>query len=211
MVNTTHFSQRLERALLALDREEADLILRTALENSSPIEMATTVVMSALQSIGEAWETGQLALSQVYMGGLICEELIDRILPPASPTRRYQPKMAIGVFEDFHLLGKRIIYSSLRAAGFELMDLGGGLRTEDLLRKVREENIRILLLSVLMLPSALRLKEIAAQLKEQGVVLIVGGAPFRFDSELWKEIGAHATAKDPSETLSLISEVMEGM
>ncbi|MFA6233249.1 MAG: cobalamin-dependent protein [Bacteroidota bacterium] len=211
MDTATHLAQGLEQALLALDREGADRILHQALESQSPLEMVSTVVTSALQSIGEAWETGDLALSQVYMSGVICEELIDRVLPPASPSRRDRPKMAIGVFEDYHLLGKRIIYSTLRAAGFELMDLGGGLQTKDLLRIVREEKIRILLLSVLMLPSALHIKDLVAPLADEGVILIVGGAPFRLDTELWKEIGANATARDSAETLSLISQLVEGL
>lgn len=73
------------------------------------------------------------------MSGIICEEIIDKILPPSDPQRKDQPKMAIGVFEDYHLLGKRIIYSTLRASGFELIDLGGGLNVELLVSIVEKD------------------------------------------------------------------------
>jgi methanogenic corrinoid protein MtbC1 len=205
------YSNQLERAFLMLDKEAAEEILTKALVLGSPIEIAGELVSLTLNRIGAAWEEGKLALSKVYMSGVICEELIDKILPPQSADRKSQPKMAIAVFEDYHMLGKRIIFSSLRASGFELLDLGGGLSINQLEEKIKKEKIRILLLSVLMLPSALHIKELKQKLKGTDVKIIVGGAPFRFDSELWKEVGADAFGKDPAEAIKIVSQMMEEM
>lgn len=192
-----------ERALLTLDRNAAETIINKAVTNGNPVEVASELITDVLQRIGDAWEEGKVALSQVYMSGLICEESIDKILPPSSSHRKSQPKMGIAVFEDYHLLGKRIIYSTLRAGGFELMDLGNGLTTSNLKKIVKEEKIKVLLLSTLMLPSALRIKKLTSELAGSGIKIIVGGAPFRFDSELWKEVGADAMGKDSSEALEI--------
>ena len=196
-----------ERALLALDRSRAEEIIRDAASGTSPAEVANTLVTKTLQRIGELWEEGKLALSQVYMSGLICEEIIDKILPPSSAERTNLPVMAIGVFEDFHMLGKRIVYSTLRASGYELIDLGGGLKTNQIIEKVKELNIRILLLSVLMLPSALRIKSLKSGLAGTDVKLVVGGAPFRLDDQLWREVGADAYGKDSGEALAIINKL----
>jgi len=82
------------------------------------------------------------------MAGSICESIIDDILPPNSPQRKDQPRAAIGVFEDYHMLGKRIVYSFLRASGIELLDLGGGLSLQKTVDLVEKHQIKILLLSV---------------------------------------------------------------
>lgn len=201
----------LERALMTMDRDQAESIVRRAMKNGSPIEIASELVSRSLQRIGDAWETGELALSQVYMSGIICEEVIDKILPPSNPMRKDQPKMAIAVFEDYHLLGKRIIYSTLRASGFELADLGGGLSTEQLTEIVKKENIKILLLSVLMLPSALRIKELKQSLSDTDVKIIVGGAPFRLDTQLWEEVGADGYGKDSSDAIEVVTKLMGGL
>lgn len=201
-------SVELEHALLSLDQDAAIQIINNALTRCSPDEIAAKLITSTLSKIGDSWEAGDLSLSQVYMSGVICEKLIDTILPPKSPVRKNQPRMAIAVLEDFHLLGKRIIYSTLRASGFELEDLGGGLSIERLIEIVKKKNIRILLLSVLMLPSALRIKELKDQLKED-VIIIVGGAPFRFDEKLWKEVGADYYGQDSSEALDIVNKIME--
>jgi len=210
MKNLDFEINNLERALISLDKEQAEEIVRDAVSKGSAIEIASELVSQALQRIGDGWEGGKLALSQVYMSGTICEEIIDKILPPSDPNRKDQPKMAIAVFEDFHLLGKRIIYSTLRASGFELRDLGGGLNTDTLVEIVRKEKIKILLLSVLMLPSALRIKELKERLSDTDVKIIVGGAPFRFDINLWKEVGADGFGKDSSDAIVVVTKLMEG-
>ncbi|MFA9390397.1 MAG: B12-binding domain-containing protein [Prolixibacteraceae bacterium] len=203
------YSDQLERAFLSLDKDSAEKILKEALTLGSPIEIAGELVALTLNRIGAAWEEGTLALSQVYMSGVMCEELIDKILPPQSPIRKAQPKMAIAVFEDYHLLGKRIILSSLRASGFELIDLGGGLSADQLVEIIHKDGIKILLLSVLMLPSALHVKQLKEMLKDTDVKIVVGGAPFRFDEELWKEVGADAFGKDPAEAIQIVTQLME--
>ena len=86
--------------------------------------MVDQVVVPALEQIGLAWEKGDVALSQVYMSGRICEELVEQVLPPSDPDRKHQPRSAIVVLCDYHMLGKRIVYSQMRASGFELFDYG---------------------------------------------------------------------------------------
>ncbi len=61
--------------------------------------------------------------------------------------------------------------------------------------------LALVLLSVLVLPSALSIEQLRPRLGPD-VGIFVGGAPFRFDPELWKTIdvdGAGETAKDALE------------
>ncbi len=44
-------------------------------------------------------------------------------------------------------------------------------------------------------------------LAETEVKVIVGGAPFRFDESLWKEVGADATGNDPAEALKIVTKL----
>ncbi len=209
MKDLSLLSNELERALLTLDKDLAEKVILNAIKDSTPIDVASELVSLSLHNIGYLWEEGKLALSQVYMSGIICEEIIDKVLPPLSKTRKNQPKMAIGVFEDYHLLGKRIICSCLRASGIEVMDLGGGLTTDKIADIVRKEDIKILLLSVLMLTSALHIADLKQKLSDTDVKKVVGGAPFRLDENLWKEVGADAYGKDSSEAIEIVNKLME--
>ena len=48
------------------------------------------------------FDQGEVALFQIYMSRRIFEELVDTVLPPTTPNRGNQPKMAIAVLEDYH-------------------------------------------------------------------------------------------------------------
>ncbi len=173
------------QALLSLDRLSAKQIIEDRPKVLSPIEFIEEVAVVALERIGAGWQEGTISLSQVYMGGRICEDLVDEILPPESSERKDQPKMAICVLSDHHLLGKIIVYSLLRASGFDLLDYGT-INVDGLVERVAKDKIKILLISALMLPSALKVKKVKEKIAamDLDVKIIVGGAPFRFDEDL---------------------------
>ena len=205
-------NEEFEIALLSLDRLKCKSIFESVLEENDPVTIADNLIVPVLETIGEKWNRGELALSQVYMSGKICEELIESALPLKENQRNENPKMAIAVFEDYHILGKRIVCSVIRASGYALSDWGHGLDIPDILGRVEQENIEILLLSTLMLSSSLRIKELTKKLKEKkiNVKVVVGGAPFRFDEELWKETGADAMGKSASEAVRIIEKLIGG-
>lgn len=209
MTENTRLAVRFYDSLKAMDRLVALGIADEAAADG--LAFVESAVVPALERLGEDWERGAVALSQVYMGGRIAEDVVDRILPPTSPQRIHQPPMAIAVLEDYHLLGKRIVYSALRAAGFELQDFGGGLSPEALADKAAAAGIRILLVSTLMFPSALRVGRVRRLLNERGssVKIVVGGAPFRFDARLWTDVGADAMGAGAGEAVAIVRRLME--
>lgn len=193
-------------ALRSVDRVHADRIVKESCNSDSPVLCLEKLIVPALEEIGRLWESGELALSQVYMSGRICEEIVDTMLPPKDPQRTSHPKIGIAVIEDHHTLGKRIVASVLRAGGYEITDYGHGISAADLAETVIRDKVKIMLISALMLPAALSIKEAAAMIKEQqpDTVIIVGGAPFSFDSMLWKDVGADAMGLSAIESLELV-------
>lgn len=196
-------------ALESLDRVKADSLFQGILLEQSPIDAVERVVVPALEQMGAAWDAGEVALSQVYMSGRFCEELVDKMLPPSDPDRKHQPRSAIVVLSDYHDLGKRIVYSVMRASGFELFDYGR-MDVQALVERALKDKIRVLMILVLMLPSALKVREVCTLLKNSGadVKVIVGGAPFLFDRELWKEVGADAMGSSAAQAVSIVQRMM---
>ncbi|MBD3176367.1 MAG: cobalamin-binding protein [Armatimonadia bacterium] len=189
-----------------MDRVRASECMKSAVNGGPPLQGVETLVVPALDRIGEMWAEGGVALSQVYMSGRICEELVDQILPPASPSRKRQPRMAIAVLEDQHLLGKRIVYAILRASGYELEDYGA-VELDTLVTRALDDDIELLLVSTLMLPAALRVADLVSALKEAGsdCRVVVGGAPFTLTEDLWKDVGAYAMGATATDAIELAS------
>jgi methanogenic corrinoid protein MtbC1 len=198
-----------EHALLSMNRLAAKQIWNRS--QLPPVQFVEDIVIPVLERVGTSWEQGTLALSQIYMCGRICEDLVNAILPPGSPLRKAQPRLAIAVLEDYHLLGKRIVYSVLRSSGFDLSDYGR-VEVNELVRRVQADQVQVLLISTLMLPSALRVREVRRKLDEIGqpVKIVVGGAPFRFDEELWRQVGADAMGRHATEVVELVSHLTGG-
>lgn len=197
-------------ALLKVNWQAAREILTTPYPGLKPNELVERVVVPVLEQIGNGWETGEYSLSQIYMSGRICEEMVELILPASHEARLRHPKIAIVTLEDYHLLGKRIVGSTLRASGLEIIDFGR-MDVDELVERTHSEQIRILLISVLMLPSALKVKFVREKLDlvHAQVKIVVGGAPFLFDDHLWREVGADAVGKSATEAVQIIHRMIE--
>ncbi|MDF2885610.1 MAG: cobalamin B12-binding domain protein [Clostridiaceae bacterium] len=108
--------------------------------------------------------------------------------------------------EDYHTLGKKIVSAVVRSSGFDLIDYGTISEPEELLKKVTEDGIKILMISVLMYNSALKIKKISQMLheKDPSVKILVGGAPFLMDSTLWKEVGADEMGQSAADNIAIL-------
>ncbi|BDX05129.1 hypothetical protein MACH26_06500 [Planctobacterium marinum] len=114
------------------------------------------------------------------------------------------------MLDDHHALGKNLVLCSLRIAGLPVRDLGT-LSARDIADIVRDENIELLLISTLMLRSALRVKDLVSYLQADDIQtrVYVGGAPFRLDPELWKKVNAHGMGENSTEAVALVRAWMD--
>lgn len=103
------------------------------------------------------------------------------------------------LLNDYHALGKRIVYSVMRASGFELFDYGrmdvrpgGGARADRPHPRADDFGADAAL-------GAQGARGMCpAESADSGIRVLVGGAPFLFDAQLWREVGADATAAPPT-------------
>lgn len=203
--------EEFESALLALDRIKVKELLSSKSATNSFLETLENIVVPAMESIGEQWEKGEVALSQVYMGGKICEELVDELFPESKETRVNDINIGLLVYKDHHVLGKRVVYTFLKASGYDIMDYGPQHDVDEIISLIKKDNLQILLISTLMLNSALNIKELTKKIKDEGlhVKTIVGGAPFRFDKDLYLEVGADACATNAGNVIDEINKLKE--
>lgn len=201
----------LVEALRTLDHVRVERLLTQAAARSDGPAALEDLVVAALDRFGEDWDAGRVALSQVYMAGRICEEVLTHLSSRVSrPPPDAPPRIAIAVLHDHHLLGKRMVVSVLHAAGYPVADYGGGVLPEVAVRRALEDRVEVLLLSTLMLPSALRVREVMDLLVPypDRPRVAVGGAPFRFDATLWERVGADAMGRTASDAVGIVRRLM---
>ena len=203
---TEHASQ----AILSLDAVDLEKMVQHSLLSMTPLQVAEEIISPALERIGDMWEEGKANLAQIFLGSKLCEDLLQRILPKEAHWRKDSPVIAITNFDDHHSLGKKIVYMTLRSNGYNIIDLGW-TDVDSIGLKAKEHRVEVLMVSTLMLRSAIKIKEIPRVLKREHstALMVVGGAPFVFDPELAREVGADALGSSGADASGIVQALME--
>lgn len=197
--------QSLEFALLTVDGAAVDELW--AESGLSSADFCDKVATQVLQRIGAGWEQGDVSMSQVYMAARLIEDRLTSAEP--LPIRPGSPVIGVGVFCDFHALGKRVVASVLRSARYDVRDMGSGLSIEGVLDAVRQHQLDVVMLSVLMYNRALQLGALRAALDGLGPKrpsLVVGGAPFVMDPTLGSRLGIERWGRTAADALAFAQE-----
>jgi methylmalonyl-CoA mutase cobalamin-binding domain/chain len=136
------------------------------------------------------------------MAAQIASEVVDEMVPHFTKAPEIIGRVIIGTSQgDFHGLGKRIVSGCLKAMMIDVTDLGLNVAPERFVDEAVAQDAQVIAISSMMIHTAKgdngcrRVRQI---LKEQGletrIRIAVGGAPYRFDPELYRTVGADAWA-----------------
>lgn len=181
----TEILGRLRQAVVDCDTDGA---VRWAAESITagidPLKAMEQGLKAGIGTVGAAFDCGQAFLPEIIaaaeaMAGastVLEKELLSRGLRPKGVGR-----VALATVEgDIHDIGKNIVGTMLKVAGFEVLDLGVDVPAARLVEAVREYKPQILGMSVLLTTSVPELERAIKQLKEAGirseVKVVVGGA-----------------------------------
>jgi len=84
-------SYRFREALLSMDRISASKALNDAF-SSDAIQGVENTVLLTLEGIGDDWDKGALSLSQVYMAGVLTEDLVPPFFSAENTISFNHPK-----------------------------------------------------------------------------------------------------------------------
>lgn len=111
---------------------------------------------------------------------------------------------------DVHDIGKGIVASTLRTAGFEVIDLGCEVPAEDILEEAKKHNADIIGTSALLTSTLPEQKKLEKLLIERGekdsFITMVGGAPCT--SRWARKIGASGYSEDALDAVRVALELI---
>ena len=195
----------LRKIVLEFDIDNAEAAAKKAVaEGVDPIEAAKTLT-DAIREVGDAFGRGDLFLPDLVCAAEVLKKAIPIITEEINKQGKSSKsigKVVIGtVFGDIHSIGKGMVATLLYASGFEVIDLGINVKSEEFLKAVKENKPDILAMSALLTTTASEQKNVIEGLKKEGlrdkVKVIVGGSPI--NQEFADSIGADgygATAPD---------------
>ncbi len=216
----TIFDAYLE-ALFDTNKSAALKIVQDSLDQGiSPEEMIFDIVLPAMEKmIGGMITNSVVTLSQHYLASQIADEVTDRLIPLFEKVPEVQGHVVIGSsFSDFHGLGKKIVIGCLKARMFNVTDLGLNVTPERFVEEALSQGAEVIGISSMMIHTATGErgpKMVRKLLKEQGlekkIRIIVGGAPYRYHDQLYRQVGADGwcdtAAGAPELVANMVKEV----
>lgn len=199
-MNLSSYIQAYNEAVYETDKSAALAVVNQALEDgSSPEDIVFKLVIPAVESMMERIEKDPDSnLAQHFMTAQIAADVTEKMLEKFSAPPEIIGKVVIGAASgDLHSLGKRIVIGCLKSLMVEVIDLGINISAEQFVESAINNQAQVIAISAMMVHTATGQNgsiKVRALLKERGlenqIKLAVGGAPYRFDPELYQKVGA---------------------
>ncbi|MHA1129619.1 MAG: cobalamin B12-binding domain-containing protein [Candidatus Helarchaeota archaeon] len=200
-------NEALVTKLVNLDEDATLNVVKKALDESIDPLRLIDQLRDAMEIIGQKFADKEYYISDMIYAAEIFQLAMNLIEPHMkSIATDTLGKVVIGTAQtDIHDIGKNIVVSLLKCAGFEVYDLGTDVPPEQFIQKIKEVNPDIVGLSGLLTTSFEPMVKTIKLIEQEGlrsqVRVMVGGGPV---NEEWaKKAGADSYAKDAVEAVEL--------
>jgi len=201
-------SESMKKAIVEGNEADAKRIAQEALAKGlDPVEAIEHGFVPGLKRMGELFDQGEVFLPELMMAGEAMKAAVSVLGPIIRETGGggNRPVIVMGTVEgDLHEIGKNIICIMLETEGFEVVDLGMDVSTEDFIRAVSDNRASVVGASALLTTTMEHQRALVKATKDAGldVKVIVGGAPIT--REWADEIGAHGYADNAKDAVKLV-------
>ena len=208
--------EKLIQAVAGCQEAEAVELVKAHLAKDTPVNELLDTLTEGLKALGDRFACGEAFIPELVYGGEIFNKIVGMITPKlaasgTSATARSKGKVVLATVKgDLHDIGKNLVATFLRVAGYTVVDLGHDVANERLIEAVRSEKPHVVGLSSLLTTTMVNMKTFIEMLKEHGlrdqVKVVVGGAPV---TPAWSdEIGADGYGDDAVDGKHLIDRLL---
>lgn len=193
-------------AVFETDKEAAFAVVDGALAAGVTAEdVVFKVVIPAVEEMmSNISKDPDANLAQHFMTAQIAAEVTEKMLLKFEHPPEIIGCAVMGTAHgDLHSLGKRIVMGCLKALMVDVIDLGVNVPAERFVDAAVAGNAQVIAVSAMMVHTATgpngasKVRQILRERGlEQQIKLVVGGAPYRFDNNLYQAVGADAWAAD---------------
>jgi len=175
--------RRVLEAVADLDIDGVATCVRAALQvGAEPRAVLNDGLSAGMRVVGERFEAGDYYLTELVLAGEVMKAGLAPLEPllQAADVRGKGTVVLATVQGDIHEIGKNLVGTMLRAAGFEVVDLGVDVPAARIVEAVRKHRAGVVALSVLLTPMVGQLQTVVEALTEAGLrsqaKIVIGGA-----------------------------------
>jgi len=203
----------LYESILSGKLEPAVAITVEAIEEGlDPQIIINDFMIKAMEEIGARFECGKAYVPNLLMSARAMKGSLDLLKPLLKgDTSSSMGKVVIGTVKgDLHDIGKNIVASMLEGCGFEVINLGVDVTSEQFVEAVKVHNADIICMSALLTTTMIYMKEVVEAIEAAGlknkVKIMIGGAPVSQSFAL--KIGATGFSDNANSAVQKAKELM---
>ena len=167
--------------------------------------------------VRELTTTMDATLSQHFIATTVADQVVEAMIPRFQQVPEGRGAIVLGTARgDFHGLGRKIVGGCLKAHLFTVHDLGLNVAPERFVDEAVARGASVIGVSSMMVHTATGEagpRGVRAVLRERGlesrIKLVVGGAPYRFDADLWRTVGADGWGENGAVAAQLAGRLVE--
>ena len=187
--------------------KSVELVNEALRDGVNPQGIVGSGLQAGMRIVGDKFSAGDFFVPEMLLAARAVTRAMEVLRPHISaadiPTLG---RVVIGtVFGDIHDIGKNIVATFLRGAGFEVFDLGINITADNFVEAVREHNPDILGMSALITTTMHAMTDVIKTLEgtelRSKVKVIVGGAPVT--QHFAEHIGADGYSADGGSAIKL--------
>ncbi len=177
-------------------------------------ELVSNHLVPAIMAAGDKYEKGEYYLPQLMLAGEAMRKALDAIEPELAAERAAgadsscKGKIVMATVKgDVHDIGKNLVTLMLRNHGFDVLDLGKDVSSEQVIQAIDKEKPQVVGLSALMTTTLAAMRDTISAVRGAGkqVKFMVGGAAVT--EHFAHEAGADGYAADAVAAVKLAGEL----
>jgi len=213
------FKERLMLAakvsILQADEDKAMEVIKEAIAQEMDLsELLRSGFGAGNTEVGNSFEKGTISLPELLYSSEVMKNVTERVMSVLEEVTESEGKILIATVEgDTHDIGKNIVASTLRASGFEVIDLGREVPVNHIIETAEKYGVDIIATSALLTTTLTEQKKLETMLRDLGIrdkyTTMVGGAPC---TPRWtKRIGADVYSEDAIEAVRAARDIIDKM
>ena len=204
--------EELKNAIINVEPKKAEETTHLLLNQGvGAADILNQALIPGMDEVGRLFKEGEYYVPEVLVAAKAMNatlNLIEPLLIQGDVPRR--GKIVIGTVEgDLHDIGKNLVSTMWKGAGYTIVDLGVDVTPERFVEAVRQEKPDYLAISALLTSTMLHIPAVIQALQAAGlrddVKVLVGGAPL--SQPFANEIGADGYAADATDAVSLVRRI----
>lgn len=195
-------------ALLQGDRNQAARLIDGLIEQGVSVKEIYEFVFEVSQyEIGALWQANRISVAQEHFSTAATQQNMARLYPQIFSTERNGMKLvACTVAGELHEIGIRMVSDFFEMEGWDTYYMGANMPATQMTDVLEEYKADVFAISVSLTDHIDAAESLIHEVRKHKhldrVRIMAGGIPFNMEPNLWKKIGADASAPSAKSALS---------